>query len=139
MTAAKNVYALMLALVIVLSGCFGNAAPDTDGQSNNNTNMEPLIEVGSHSTTGGTPLYSPSSGEMIGYTGWNVTVYRAVADLDGNIMSAGWDFDLDGTIAIEWGAYGVPESYLIYENEIIKKYIGPLNQQLINEIKLLIK
>ena len=47
--------------------------------------------------------------------------------------------DLDGTIAIEWGAYGVPESYLIYKNEIIKKYIGPLNQQLINEIKLLVK
>ena len=47
--------------------------------------------------------------------------------------------DLDGTIAIEWGAYGVPESFLIYNNEIIKKYIGPLNQQLIDEIKLLIK
>ena len=47
--------------------------------------------------------------------------------------------DLDGTIAIEWGAYGVPESYLIYNNKIIKKYIGPLNQKLINEIKLLIK
>ena len=47
--------------------------------------------------------------------------------------------DSDGTIAIEWGAYGVPESYLIYNNKIIKKYIGPLNQKLINEIKLLIK
>ena len=47
--------------------------------------------------------------------------------------------DLDGTIAIEWGAYGVPESYLINNNKIIKKYIGPLNQQSINEIKLLIK
>ncbi len=47
--------------------------------------------------------------------------------------------DLEGTIAIEWGAYGVPESYLIYNNKIIKKYIGPLNQQSINEIKLLIK
>ena len=47
--------------------------------------------------------------------------------------------DLDGTIAIEWGAYGVPESFLIYNNEIIKKYIGPLNQKLTKEIKLLIK
>ena len=47
--------------------------------------------------------------------------------------------DLDGIIAIEWGAYGVPESFLIYNNEIIKKYIGPLNQQLIDEINLLIK
>ena len=47
--------------------------------------------------------------------------------------------DLDGTIAIEWGAYGVPESFLIYNNKIIKKYVGPLNQELIHEIKLLIK
>ena len=47
--------------------------------------------------------------------------------------------DLDGTIAIDWGAYGVPESYLIHNNKIIKKFIGPLNQQLINEIKLLVK
>ena len=47
--------------------------------------------------------------------------------------------DLDGTIAIEWGAYGVPESFLIYNNEIIKKYIGPLTQQSIDEINLLIK
>ena len=47
--------------------------------------------------------------------------------------------DLDGTLAIEWGAYGVPESFLIYNNEIIKKYIGPLNQELVDEINLLIK
>ena len=47
--------------------------------------------------------------------------------------------DLDGTIAIEWGAYGVPESFLIYNNKIIKKYIGPLNQQLVDEINLHIK
>jgi len=47
--------------------------------------------------------------------------------------------DLDGTIAIEWGAYGVPESFLIHNNKIIKKYIGPLNEKLIDEIKILIK
>lgn len=47
--------------------------------------------------------------------------------------------DLDGTKAIEWGAYGVPESFLIYNNKIIKKYIGPLNQNLISEMEQLIK
>jgi len=47
--------------------------------------------------------------------------------------------DLDGTIAIEWGAYGVPESFLIYNNKIIKKYIGPLNEASVNEMELLIK
>ena len=43
--------------------------------------------------------------------------------------------DDDGTIAIEWGAYGVPESFLIYDKKIIKKIIGPLNSIYLNEIK----
>jgi len=47
--------------------------------------------------------------------------------------------DETGTIAIEWGAFGVPETFLIYENKVIKKYIGPLNQQFLIEIKSLIK
>ena len=48
-------------------------------------------------------------------------------------------FDSKGTNAIEWGAYGVPESFLILNNKIIKKYIGPLNKVSIEEIKLYIK
>tara|TARA_Y100000389_G_scaffold104297_1_gene101170 strand:+ start:63 stop:581 length:519 start_codon:yes stop_codon:yes gene_type:complete len=48
-------------------------------------------------------------------------------------------FDKDGTKAIEWGAFGVPESFLIYNNKIVRKYIGPLNQEIITEIKLNIK
>ena len=47
--------------------------------------------------------------------------------------------DRDGTNAIEWGAYGVPETFLIYENKIIKRYIGPLNIKFVNEIKNYIK
>ena len=47
--------------------------------------------------------------------------------------------DLDGTIAIEWGAYGVPESFLIHNNRIIKKFIGPINQKSIDEINLFTK
>ncbi len=48
-------------------------------------------------------------------------------------------FDKDGTDAIEWGAYGVPESFLIHNGKIIKKYVGPLNKILSKEIKLLVK
>jgi cytochrome c biogenesis protein CcmG, thiol:disulfide interchange protein DsbE len=48
-------------------------------------------------------------------------------------------FDKDGTKAIEWGAFGVPESFLIYNNKVIKKYIGPLNQKIITEIKKNVK
>ena len=47
--------------------------------------------------------------------------------------------DEDGTAAIEWGAYGVPETFLIYNKKIIKKVIGPLNKSLVLEIKNLIK
>ena len=47
--------------------------------------------------------------------------------------------DKNGTLAIEWGAYGVPESFLIQNQKIIKKIIGPLNKDLFAEIKRLIK
>src|SRR5210317_983715 len=47
--------------------------------------------------------------------------------------------DQDGTIAIEWGAFGVPETFLIYQNRIVKKYIGPLNQNSFEEIEQTIK
>ena len=48
-------------------------------------------------------------------------------------------FDSEGVKAIEWGAFGVPESFLINNNKVIKNYIGPLNEELIEKIKLLIK
>ena len=48
-------------------------------------------------------------------------------------------FDQEGINAIEWGAYGVPESFLIKDGIIIKRYIGPLNKKLFNEINFLIK
>ena len=47
--------------------------------------------------------------------------------------------DNNGSKSIELGAYGVPESFLVYQNKIIKKYIGPLNQNLFAEINNLIK
>ena len=57
-------------------------------------------------------------------------------------LSNPYDFiftDTDGIVAIEWGAYGVPESFLINNNKIIKKYIGPLNKVSFEEIKSYIK
>ena len=48
-------------------------------------------------------------------------------------------FDKEGIIAIEWGAYGVPESFLIKDGIILKRYIGPLDKKLTEEIKLIIK
>ena len=47
--------------------------------------------------------------------------------------------DTNGIIAIEWGAYGVPESFLIHKNKMIKKIIGPIDQNLLSEVKNLIQ
>ena len=47
--------------------------------------------------------------------------------------------DPDGTISIQLGAYGVPETFLINrESEILKKYIGQLTFEQILEIKKII-
>ena len=48
--------------------------------------------------------------------------------------------DNDGTKSIELGAIGVPETYIINSNKkIIKKFIGPLDQEDYENIINLIK
>ena len=47
--------------------------------------------------------------------------------------------DKDGTASIEWGAYGVPESFLVYQNKIIKRFIGPINNDDLLEIQKIIR
>ena len=48
--------------------------------------------------------------------------------------------DKDGTLSVEFGAYGVPETFIINKNKkIIKKFTGPINQKIMEEIKLIIK
>ena len=47
--------------------------------------------------------------------------------------------DKDGTSSIDWGAYGVPESFLIYQNNIIKRFIGPINNDNLLEIQEIIR
>tara|TARA_Y100000389_G_C17396072_1_gene482582 strand:- start:345 stop:866 length:522 start_codon:yes stop_codon:yes gene_type:complete len=48
--------------------------------------------------------------------------------------------DKEGLLGIEWGAYGVPETFLINkEKKIIKKYFGPLDHQSLKEIEEILK
>ena len=47
--------------------------------------------------------------------------------------------DKDGTASIEWGAYGVPESFLVHQNKIIKRFIGPINNKDLLEIEKIIR
>ena len=47
--------------------------------------------------------------------------------------------DKKGRIAIDWGVYGIPETFIINSNGIIKyKHIGPINKKVYKEINLLI-
>jgi cytochrome c biogenesis protein CcmG/thiol:disulfide interchange protein DsbE len=48
--------------------------------------------------------------------------------------------DSNGTLSVEFGAYGVPETFIIGKNKkIIKKFIGPINNDIVEEIKLITK
>ena len=48
--------------------------------------------------------------------------------------------DNDGTLSIEFGAYGVPETFIISKDrKIIKRFIGPINIKIVEEIKLITK
>ena len=48
--------------------------------------------------------------------------------------------DNDGLLSIEFGAYGVPETFIIDKNKkIIRRFIGPINEEIEEKIKLIIK
>ena len=48
--------------------------------------------------------------------------------------------DNNGALSVEFGAYGVPETFIIGKNKkIIKKFIGPINKDIVEEIKLITK
>ena len=43
--------------------------------------------------------------------------------------------DKDGTLGIEFGAYGVPETFVIDKNKkIIRKFVGPINQEIVMKL-----
>ena len=43
-------------------------------------------------------------------------------------------FDANGRVGIDYGVYGVPETYIIDKTGIIRfKHIGPINSQLLNQ------
>ena len=47
--------------------------------------------------------------------------------------------DKKGRIAIDWGVYGIPETFVVNKNKIIKyRHVGPVNNKIYNKIKSLI-
>ena len=48
--------------------------------------------------------------------------------------------DKNGRIAIDWGVYGIPETFLINSKGIIKyRHVGPITKKMYRKINLLIK
>jgi cytochrome c biogenesis protein CcmG/thiol:disulfide interchange protein DsbE len=42
--------------------------------------------------------------------------------------------DQNGRISIDWGVYGIPETYLVDAGGRIRyKYVGPMNQELLDQ------
>ena len=48
--------------------------------------------------------------------------------------------DKDGRIAIDWGVYGIPETFVVNSKGIIKyRHVGPVTKKIFKKINLLIK
>ena len=48
--------------------------------------------------------------------------------------------DKDGRIAIDWGVYGIPETFIVNSKGIIKyRHVGPITKKIYKKINLLIR
>tara|TARA_B100000029_G_C17464219_1_gene919643 strand:+ start:95 stop:625 length:531 start_codon:yes stop_codon:yes gene_type:complete len=48
--------------------------------------------------------------------------------------------DKDGRIAIDWGVYGIPETFVVNSEGIIKyRHVGPVTKKIYEKVNLLIK
>tara|TARA_B110000438_G_scaffold303449_1_gene364975 strand:- start:1499 stop:2029 length:531 start_codon:yes stop_codon:yes gene_type:complete len=48
--------------------------------------------------------------------------------------------DKNGQIAIDWGVYGIPETFVVNSKGIIKyRYVGPITKKIYKKINLIIK
>jgi len=53
-------------------------------------------------------------------------------ELGNSYARIGWD--LSGRVGIEWGVYGVPESYIVGKQGHIRyKHVGPISREALNE------
>ena len=115
MQTIRNLNILILAFLLVLTGCFGLAddavSGDAEGQTagdTNNTQSEinnpPFIGdssdlVNSYTImqTNANITYDVNTGEEI-INGYSYDLYHSVVEIDGDSMTSGWDVNLDGSI-----------------------------------------
>ena len=115
MQMIRNLNIIILAFLMILTGCFGLAddavTDDAEGQTTNDpTTTENSINhapfIGDSSdllnniliTQNNTNItYDSTTGDEI-VNGFSYNLYHSVVDIDGDAVTCGWDVDLDGTI-----------------------------------------
>jgi len=112
MQTIRNLNILILAFLLILTGCFGladdavteDAEGQTSGNSTTDVNNPPFIGDSSDLlnnilvTQNDTNItYDVNTGEEI-VNGFSYNLYHSVVDIDGDSLTCGWDIDLDGTI-----------------------------------------
>ena len=152
----KNKFSLVL-LVLLISFCSSSSNDNTDTIKLNNLNLKPLIEedkiqletdfliinywaswclecIEEHELLISLADSQKYEGKVV-MVSFQDNIENSIEFLNnygyGNIVYA---IDNESKLAIDSGVFGVPETHIIIDGEIVKKFIGPLNLSNIEEI-----
>ena len=152
----KNKFSLVL-LVLLISFCSSSSNDNTDTIRLNNLNLKPLIEedkiqletdfliinywaswclecIEEHELLISLAESKKLEGKVV-MVSFQDNIENSIEFLNnygfGNIVYA---VDNESKLAIDSGVFGVPETHIIIDGEIVKKFIGPLNLSNIEEI-----
>ena len=152
----KNKFSLVL-LVLLISFCSSSSSDNTDTIRLNNLNLKPLIEedkiqletdfliinywaswclecIEEHELLISLAESQKLEGKVV-MVSFQDNIENSIEFLNnygyGNIVYA---IDNESKLAIDSGVFGVPETHIIIDGEIVKKFIGPLNLSNVEEI-----
>ena len=152
----KNKFSLVL-LLLLISFCSSSSNDNTDTIRLNNLNLKPLIEedkiqletdfliinywaswclecIEEHELLISLAESQKLEGKVV-MVSFQDNIENSIEFLNnygyGNIIYA---VDNESKLAIDSGVFGVPETHIIIDGEIVKKFIGPLNLSNVEEI-----
>ena len=152
----KNKFSLVL-LALLISFCSSSSNDNTDTIRVNNLNLKPLIEedkiqldtdfliinywaswclecIEEHELLISLADSQKYEGKVV-MVSFQDNIENSIEFLNnygyGNIVYA---IDNESKLAIDSGVFGVPETHIIIDGEIVKKFIGPLNLSNVEEI-----
>ena len=152
----KNKFSLVL-LVLLISFCSSSSNDNTDTIKLNNLNLKPLIEedkiqletdfliinywaswclecIEEHELLISLAESQKLEGKVV-MVSFQDNIENSIEFLNnygyGDIVYA---VDNKSRLAIDSGVFGVPETHIIIDGEIVKKFIGPLNLSNVEEI-----